>query len=287
MKLLIDENSSGQRLDRYLRKRFKKASLREIYSLFRKKDIKVNGKREDISYRIKNGDLITIYLKDILKDKWESKDIIKSYSGGINIIYENNDDIVFFKANGLKTTPDYKGEDSLTTRVQEYLKQFITKTYAPSPVSRLDKDTSGLVLFSKTYKRMKYLQTDSNIRKKYLIIAKGILDDKIMHKSKISKSNDYKMVYDNKGKSIKTFFKPLQIYNNHSLIEAEIYTGRQHQIRYSLNELGLSCVGDRLYGERGDRLMLEAYLLSIDGVLIKHISDSFNSYIKEYGFLTL
>ncbi len=283
MLVYIDDRNSGQRVDRYLKKRFKNAKLSEIYSLFTKKDVKVNDKRIKYDYILKNGDKLEVYLKEYYVSKWTEKSEVH-YSGFIDVVFEDDTYLVVYKPIRLKTTPDRKGDDCLTTRVQAYLKDKITDTYRPSPISRLDYDTSGLVLYIKNYKSMRLLQKSGQIKKKYLAVSSGSFDVSGRVELTIEKNAQKKVSESRTGKKAVTFFNPLCNNKDNTLIDIELLTGRKHQIRFTLARMGYPILGDKKYSDLSfKRFMLESYSISLENREFVFISEEFRKVIRELG----
>ncbi len=153
MQLKIDSNYSGQRCDRFIKKYFRNMPKTYIYKLFRKKDIKINGKRADASQILEDGDVVDIYISqdDARKFTLEKEKHFSSVKGKLKIVYEDDDVLVVFKDRFISVQLE-KNKITLTHLVRKYLEDLSTHTYDPSPVHRLDTNTLGLVIFAKNYK---------------------------------------------------------------------------------------------------------------------------------------
>jgi len=176
------------------------------------------------------------------------------------------------------THPDkseYK--NTLATQVQTYLKRFCTKTFRPAPIQRLDKNTSGLVIFAKTYSSLQFYNEKMRkreIEKKYLAIVEGKVekDGEIMgflekdeKKNKVSLSQNS----SDDSKFVHTKYAVKETENGFSLLEITLCTGRSHQIRASMEYAGHPIVGDRKYNSsaqntQAKQQLLHAYKITLD-----------------------
>ncbi|MCT4562953.1 MAG: RluA family pseudouridine synthase [Maledivibacter sp.] len=277
--IIIGENEKGQRLDRFLLKYLNNSSRANIYKLLRKKVVKVNSKREKENYFLQKDDKIQIYLSDEAFNKLvkeESNEMVKDFN--LDIVYEDNDILIVNKPKGLLTHPDKKEyKKTLATRVQSYLKHLQTHTFKPASVNRLDQNTSGLVIFCKTYESLKKyneMMRDRDIKKYYLCIVHGKVSKEGEIKGYLSKNTKKNVVeiaknnYNNKGQFIHTKYRSLECYGEFTLLEVEILTGRTHQIRASLSKINHPIIGDTKYGGKKMKnittQVLHAYKLVID-----------------------
>ena len=276
MEIKIDEASSDQRFDRFLRKRFKKypqVRLADIYSAIRKWLIKVNGKKVKEEYRIKLGNIVQIDEKVQMgredlstltsqKDrKLEKVDIKKIQQ---QIIYEDNHRIVFNKPSGIPMHPGNKHRNDLCMNdyLEKYAEEYKTETFKPSFGYRLDRDTSGVLIAAKTYEALQYINSiirEREIEKYYLAIVVGKFPAHLIIKKPLTKS--YSKEFDrsqikidfNEWLEAKTECR-LEKCIKHpelgtiSLLKIKIYTGRMHQIRAHVSSEGFPVLGDIVYG---------------------------------------
>ncbi|SHJ87556.1 23S rRNA pseudouridine955/2504/2580 synthase [Caminicella sporogenes DSM 14501] len=283
--IIIGENEYGQRLDRFLLKYLNNSTRANVYKLLRKKVIKVNGKREKENYFLKLGDRLQIFLSDETLDKLRKEEkIVMDGKVNLDIVYEDDEILVVNKPKGLLTHPDKKEyKKTLSTRVQAYLKHLSTRTFKPASINRLDQNTSGLVIFCKTYEALKKyneMMRNREIKKYYLCIVHGIVKKEGAIKGYIVKNTKTNVVQifdkNNKnGQFIYTKYKPIRyLNNNYTLLEVEILTGKTHQIRASLSKINHPIIGDTKYGgKKIDNIttqVLHAYKLIIgDKVIVK------------------
>lgn len=291
----ITKNESEQRLDRFLLKYLNNTTRSNIYKLIRKKLIKVNGSRTKEDYFIKEEDVIEIFLQDdTIESLMKEYEAVKPDKLGLEIVFEDENILIVNKPKGLLTHPDkdeYK--NTLSTIVQYYLADFCTKTFRPAPVHRLDKNTSGLIIFAKTYESLKKyneLMRDRQIKKYYICLVKGnltkdgevkgyLIKDEEKNKVQILKSH----VDD--SKFCHTKYKPLKRFERYTLVEVELLTGRSHQIRASMALIGHPIVGDVKYG--GDKIgditsqLLHGYKLVIDENVYENKSTDIDAFIQK------
>ena len=159
----ITENEDNQRLDKFLRKYLPNAPLSYIFKLLRKKDVKINDKRANQEAIIKNGDNLKIYITDDDYAKFKSNKKTMVVRKQFNIAYEDENILVVIKPKGLLVhgTQEEK-KNTLVNQVITYLQSTgeynprTEKTFVPASVNRLDRNTSGLVLFGKNYKACRF-----------------------------------------------------------------------------------------------------------------------------------
>jgi 23S rRNA pseudouridine955/2504/2580 synthase len=257
----ITANEAEQRLDRFLLKYFNNTTRSNIYKLLRKKVFKINGVRttkED--YFLKLDDVIEVFLSDESFDAMIKPEIVTIPDHiGLDIVYEDDELLVVNKPKGMLTHPD-KDEyrNTLATIVQFYLKALCTRTFKPAPVHRLDKNTSGLVIFAKTYdalKKYNELMRERAIKKFYQCVVEGDIAKQGEVKGYLIKDevrNTVRIVPrdTDEAKFCHTLFRPIERFGNFTLVEVELITGRSHQIRASMQLIGHSIVGDLKYGGR-------------------------------------
>ena len=162
--LTIGPNEAGQRLDRFLKKYLSNAPLSAVYKVIRK-DLKVNGKRASEDSFLSEGDVLTFYAADADLDAWTAaKKTFKKAKRQFTICYEDDDMIVVSKPFGLLVHGDKtEKKDTLANQVVDYLIETgaynprIERTFVPSPVHRLDRNTTGLVVFGKTAEALREL----------------------------------------------------------------------------------------------------------------------------------
>ncbi|MCK4260014.1 MAG: RluA family pseudouridine synthase [Halanaerobiales bacterium] len=269
----IGENEAAQRIDRFVKKYLSKAPLGLIFKYLRTKKIRVNGKKVKQNYRLKVGDMVqfnkTIELEDLVRAPIK-KDLTK-YEQQFGIIYEDEHLLVVDKPSGLLVHSNRPGEqNTLNRQVLSYLiKNGIynpekEKTFVPGPSNRLDRNTSGLVLFGKDYPTQQTLNEmikNHYVNKYYLALVYGELKQNRELKGYLTKDKSSNVVMISKNKTeeslpIHTRYRILEALNGFTLLEVELITGRSHQIRAHLSTIGHPIIGDPKYGN--DRINQEA-----------------------------
>ncbi len=287
MKININKNQEGIRLDKFLYSKYKNSNIIDIQKFIKKKDIKINDKKIDVKYILKENDIITFndFIEKILlnPDKTtikKNKNISEKYNNLItnNIIYEDENLFVINKVSGLSV----QGGSGIDVSIDKILKNLNTIDTNLKLVHRLDKDTSGVLIIAKNIEAANALteifKNRKNIKKEYLLftfgkptINNGIIDLPLIKKY----NNNVEKVYVDKvnGKKAITKYELINYSEryNISLIKANILTGRTHQIRVHFKEIGCPVLGDFKYGngnkvniDIGKNLFLHSWRISLD-----------------------
>ena len=246
---IVDSTCNNMRLDRWIRNKLGKIPQGLIEKKLRQGKIKVNKKKTKSSFKVQTNDKIDIFNLNFKEKIYQEKklyipsnEVIKSNE---DLIIDNNDDfIVLNKSAGISVQGGTKSKKNL---VDIFSKSEIFQGLKPYSVHRLDKDTSGVFIMAKNRKSAQLLTSLFRLRKvhkTYLAICDGELE------KNSGEWNDDLIRYDNGKKIIekaKTIFKVIDKNSNSSLIEMKPITGRKHQLRKQLFNIGHSIYGDKKY----------------------------------------
>lgn len=258
------KNDAGQRLDKFIRKAVPALPQSLMYKEIRRKNIKLNGRRAQISDKLCEGDVITLYIKDeFFAPVRESYDFLTA-SKKLDIVYEDENLMLLNKSVGLLSHPDNNEyNDTLISRVQRYLfekGEYDPKdenSFTPALVNRIDRNTGGLVIAAKNAESLRILNLklkNREIHKYYLCVVHGILDKKsgLLEAWMLKDENKNRaQVFDREipgSKLMKTKYTVISQRKDLSLVEVELLTGRTHQIRAQFAHIGHPLLGDGKYG---------------------------------------
>ncbi len=257
----VSSNEEGRRLDRYILCILKNAPSSFAYKMLRKKNITLNDHKAKGSEILRCGDTVKFYLSDETFDGFSKKPEKPLIDEGLmpEVIYEDDDIVIVDKPAGMLTQRASADDVSLN----EILLSYVTKdnpddgSFTPSVCNRLDRNTSGLVSFAKTYKGARYL-TDAfkkrTVEKYYTCVVKGVVKHDQKLTGKIIKDHASNMVTltdaPDSGSDVVTVIHPLKNNGSITLLSAKLITGKTHQIRAHLAAIGHPLIGDVKYGDK-------------------------------------
>jgi len=248
---------SNQTAEKYIKKVLRNAPLSFIYKILRKKDVKINGKRDNGKTIVQENDIIEIYITDAQFDEFnKEREIVANNKIEGFIIFENDDVLIINKPRNMLVQSDGGHDESLDQMVKAYcLYKGIESNFLASPVHRIDRNTSGLVMFAKSLSVANYLskvfKEHKLIKKTYYTLVKGKLENRGEINAPLQKNEKLNKVFVNEelGKSAITQYEPIFSNDNYSYLKVNLLTGRSHQIRAHLAYINHPVIGDEKYGD--------------------------------------
>lgn len=259
------ENDIGMRMDRFTQKVCPALPNSLLYKYIRIKRIKVNGKKAELSYRLKLGDVVDMYINDEFFDVTEENAFLSTKIRP-DVVYEDENIIVVNKPQGLVVHEDDNGEqiDTLISAIKKYLydkgefEPESENTFVPALCNRIDRNTGGLVIAAKNAHSLKIMNQkikDREMDKYYYCLVKGVPEKESgTLKNWLFKDENKKevKVYSRPGEGRKTAiteYKIVKKYKGFSLVRVKLITGRTHQVRAQFAYAGHPLLGDGKYGD--------------------------------------
>ena len=251
MKFLVEEEYNGSLLFRFVQKQFENLYPNKIIDYIEEGRIKVNGEIKDKDYRVSLGDAVEASdigtLRTFYELSPEEREEIKK-----GIVYENNDIIVFCKSPGVVVHKGAYKDYALVDLLKAY-----TGNHNFAFVNRIDRDTEGLILGAKHLLAVKELSREienKNIHKYYYILVNGLIaEDNFEIRNYLKKTGRKVEVVEQGVEGAKesiSHFEVLGRGKEHTLLRAYLETGRLHQLRVQLSNIGHPIVGDKKYGKK-------------------------------------
>lgn len=252
---------AGKKVHRWMRQLLPGIPLSGIHKMIRTGRVKRNGKRVKPDDVLTEGDVIRLYMAE--EDFSQVSKPVRKYQGvptDIEIVYEDDDLIAVNKPAGL-LTHGAPGEhkDTLANRVAAHLYargDLDARRFVPAPAHRLDRNTSGLVLFAKHGEAARKIAADlqeHRIRKWYVAIVRGLVPAEGQVEARLEREERRNRTFvleqsPDQGKDAITRFRRLAQAHQTSVVCVELVTGRTHQIRAHFAHLGYPLWGDVKYG---------------------------------------
>lgn len=264
----------SKRIDAYMAEKYEDISRVAIQRLIETGKILVNGKKVKASYKVQVNDKITMEEEKAVEVELKAQDI------PVEIIYEDRDIIVVNKPKGMVVHPANGNPDgTLVNAIMAICKDSLSGIggeIRPGIVHRLDKETSGILIVAKNDKAHINLSQqikEHKVKKTYIALVKGIVKENnatINMPIGRSEKDRKKMAVTKKGKEAITHFKVLKRYDKYTLLEINIETGRTHQIRVHLSQIGYPIVGDEVYSKGKNEWNIKGQCLHAKSLDFKH-----------------
>ncbi|MBZ9688030.1 RluA family pseudouridine synthase [Clostridium estertheticum] len=277
----VEEDSVGTRLDVFISNEFENKSRSYIQGIIEGGAAFVNGKIRKSNYKLKVDEIITLTIPEPLELDVEEENI------PLDVIYEDSDVIVINKPQDMVVHPapgNYTG--TLVNALLYHCKDLsgINGILRPGIVHRIDKDTSGALVVAKNdnaHNSLAEQLKDHSMTRSYLALVEGIIkqdegsvDEPIGRHPK----DRIKMAVVESGKKAITHYKVIERFDNNTLLECNLETGRTHQIRVHMAKIGHPLVGDLVYGFKKQRFNLKGQVLHAK--MLGFIHPSTNEYME-------
>ena len=263
--LTIGKNDAGQRLDRFIAKNLPLLPPALLQKYIRLKRVKVNGKGSKRDVRLAAGDVLQLYINDEFFDKPSEENMFLTvFQPRLEIIYEDKNLLLVDKRPGMVVHADETEKvNTLINHIQAYLyqkKEWNPKqehAFAPALCNRIDRNTGGIVIAAKNAEALRTINEkikSHELEKSYLCVtvgrprpAEGRVEGFLLKDEAKKQVSFYRRPIPG-GKSAITLYQTLETRGELSLVECRLLTGRTHQIRVSMAELGCPLLGDGKYG---------------------------------------
>lgn len=286
-----EEDEIGKRIDVYIAEYKEELSRSRVQKLIENGLVTVNGKAVKSNYKLRKGDILEVEIPDPEPLEIEAEDI------PLDIIYEDKDVAIVNKPQGMVVHPapgHYSG--TLVNALMYHCKDDlsgINGQMRPGIVHRIDKDTSGVLMIAKSdaahNSLAQQLAVHSITRKYYAVVCGNIKEDSGTVDKPIGRSpkDRKKMAVVQGGRRAVTHYRVLERFGGkYTLIEAQLETGRTHQIRVHMASLGHPLLGDTVYGSEKQPFKLQGQVLHAKVLGFNHPSDGryveFESPLPEY-----
>lgn len=264
IEIYVNEEDN-ERLDSFLANELNEVSRTYVQKIIKESLVFVNGVNQKSSYLVQEGDHIKVTLPSPVKLEVLAEDI------PLNIIFEDEDIVIINKDQGMVVHPapgNYTG-----TMVNALLFQIknlssINGVIRPGIIHRLDKDTSGIIMVAKNDESHRFLSEqlkERNVKREYIAIVHGVLNNEMgvinAPIGRDPKDRKKMTVINTNSKEAITHFKVIEEFQKYSLIQAQLETGRTHQIRVHFSYINHPVVGDTVYSKFANSFGINKQLL--------------------------
>lgn len=245
MNITIDKENENVRLDRFLKKRCKNNKLSEIFKAIRQGDVRVNNKKVKQDFRLNLNDEVSV--NNLFYEEIKEKKLNREYAN--LIFFEDDKYLIINKPKGLAM---HKG-----TGTKKGLAEIFNINFA----NRLDKKTSGLVIACKNQVSLRHI---TNLIREHKV--KKIYEAICLNNNKYKLNEEFELKTEINGQKAISKYKVIHLTEKNITFRVELITGRKHQIRIQLANLGLAIVGDDKYGTypKEAKLQLECKRIEFD-----------------------
>lgn len=262
----INKNDAGQRLDRFVAKAAPLLPPALVQKYIRLKRVKVNGRGSRREVRLETGDAVQMYINDEFFQEPDDREdkFLSAFRAQLDILYEDENLLLVNKRPGLVVHADETEKvNTLVHHIQAYLYQneewdpSAENSFAPALCNRIDRNTGGIVIAAKNAETLRIINDKirtHELRKAYLCVAvgrpkppSGKIEGFLLKDEQKKQVAFYRRPVPG-GRSAVTYYQTLQTRGALSLVECELLTGRTHQIRVSMAEIGCPLLGDGKYG---------------------------------------
>ena len=282
-KIIVNQNDIGKRIDSYIATNTE-LSRTNIQRLIEERKILVNLKNTKVSYKVQENDEITI------EEEKPKETSLKAQNIPIQVLYEDNDIIVVNKPKGMVVHPANGNPDGTLVNaimaICKYSLSGIGGEIRPGIVHRIDKDTSGVLIIAKNDKAHINLSEqikNHEVEKTYIALVRGLVkENEATINMPIGRSTKdrKKMAVRKDGKNAITHFKVLKRFDNYTILEIKIETGRTHQIRVHLSEIGYPIIGDEVYSNGKNEWGIKGQCLHAKSLRFKHPTTGKEMYVE-------
>jgi len=254
-RLKIDDDQEDQRLDNYLMTRLKGVPKSRIYKMVRGGEVRINGGRVEVGYRLKKGDEVRIPPVRVAAPTIAPVTRLPAGAARLvpRILYRDDALIALNKPPGMAV----HGGSGISRGVIEQLRLELPECRMLELVHRLDRETSGVLLIAlkrRALTGMHAAMRDGKVEKRYLTLVAGRWPNPLQHvklplHKRVTEEGEKRVTVRDEGQTAHTIFRRLQSFATFTLLEAELKTGRTHQIRVHTSHLGFPIAGDDKYGD--------------------------------------